>query len=90
MGIIITRITRARERYHAHSHTQRDFRPQRGTNTALLQYIDALEHAEKVRTPLFTSRWEIRCAFDSVSRETMELSWLRLMSVNIVKCLRWR
>ena len=77
-GIIVGRITRAWERHRILATAQQGFRPGRGTDTALIQFINAREHAEETRTPLYTSSWDIRRAFDSVSREAMELGWMRL------------
>ena len=77
-GIIVGRITRAWERHHVLAPAQQGFNPGRGTDTALLQFINAPEHAEETGTPLYTSSWDIRRAFDSVSREAMDLGWTRL------------
>ena len=77
-GIIVGRITRAWERHRVLATAQQGFRPGRGTDTALIQFINAREHAEETNTPLYTSSWDIRRAFDSVSREAMELGWTRL------------
>ena len=78
MGIVIQRITRVWERHHVLTDAQHGFRPGRGTDTALLQFINAREHADESGTQLYTSSWDIRRAFDSVSRGAMELSWCRL------------
>ena len=78
VGIVVNRITRARERHAALAPAQHGFRPGRGTDTALLQFLNATEHAVEAQLPLYTSSWDIRRAFDSVSREAMEVSWLRL------------
>ena len=72
VGIVIQRITRAWERHHVLTDAQHGFRPGRGTDTALLQFINAREHADESGTLLYTSSW------DSVSRGAMELSWCRL------------
>ena len=76
-GIIVGRITLAWERHHVLATAQQGFRPGRGTDTALLQFINALEHAEETGIPLYPSSWDIRRAFDPVSREAMELGWTR-------------
>ena len=74
VGIVIQRITRAWERHRVLTDAQNGFRPGRGTDTALLQFLNAREHADESGTQLYT----IRRAFDSVSRGAMELSWCRL------------
>ena len=78
VGIVVNRITRAWERHQVLAPAQHGFRPGRGTDSALLQFLNATEHAAETGTPLYTSSWDIRRAFDSVSREAMEVSWLRL------------
>ena len=78
VGITIDKITSAWDRHGILSDSQHGFRHGRGTDTALLQFINAKEHAKETGTPLYTSSWDIRRAFDSVPREAMELSWTRL------------
>ena len=78
VGLIIVRITRAWERHGILADAQHGFRPGRGADTALLQFINAREHAEEAALPLYSSSWDIRQAFDSVPRGAMEISWSRL------------
>ena len=78
VGLIIARITRAWERHSILADAQHGFRPGRGTDTALLQFINAREHAEETDLPMYSSSWDIRRAFDSVPRGAMEISWTRL------------
>ena len=78
VGIVVSRITGAWEGHRVLAPAQHGFRPGRGTDSALLQFLNATEHAEETSTSLYTSSWDIRRAFDSVSREAMEVSWLRL------------
>ena len=59
VGIVIQRITRAWERHHVLTDAQHGFRPGRGTDTALLQFINAREHADESGTQLYTSSWDI-------------------------------
>ena len=51
-GITVGRITRAWERHRVLATAQQGFRPGRGTDTALIQFINAREHAEETNTPL--------------------------------------
>ena len=78
VGIVVHGITRAWERHSVLDPAQHGFRPGRGTDSALLQLLNATEHAVETQLPLYTSSWDIRRAFDSVSREAMEVSWLLL------------
>ena len=57
VGIVVSRITRAWERHQVLSPTQHGFRPGRGTDSALLQFLNATEHAAETGTPLYTSSW---------------------------------
>ena len=54
------------------------FRRGHGTDSALMVHINCLEHARLTNSPLFLSSWDIRRAFDSVSKEAMDASWRRL------------
>ena len=54
-GFIIARITRAWERHHVLAEAQHGFRPGRGTDTALLQFVNAREHAEEAVLPMYSS-----------------------------------
>ena len=51
VGIIIGRITRAWERHRVLADAQHGFRPGRGTDAALIQFINAREHAEEAAPP---------------------------------------
>ena len=57
---------------------QHGFRRGHGTDSALIVHINCMEHARLSQTPLFMSSWDIRRAFDSVSKEAMDASWRRL------------
>jgi len=67
VGITIDRITAAWERHGILAEGHYGFRHHRGTDIVL----NAKEHAEESDTPLYTSSWGIRRAFDSVPREAM-------------------
>ena len=41
-------------------------------------HINCFEHARLTNSPLFLSSWDIRRAFNSVSKEAMDASWRRL------------
>ena len=57
---------------------QHGFRRGHGTDSALIVHLNCMEHARLSQTPLFMSSWDIRRAFDSVSKEAMDASWRRL------------
>ena len=57
---------------------QHGFRAHRGTDTALSQLVNALEQAEQMDTSIGISSFDIRRAFDSVSKGLIHLGWVRL------------
>eukprot|EP01034_Spumella_vulgaris_P036599 gene36599-45138_t len=75
--IILHRINQI---WHKHStlsplqHCQRG----KGTDSALLQRIAVTEAAQEAALDLYTSSWDFRKAFDSVSKPIIRLAWTRL------------
>ena len=76
--IHIRKIVRLWESHRSLTPSQHGFRRGHGTDSALMVHINCLEHAKHSGTPLFLSSWDIRRAFDSVSKEAMDASWRRL------------
>ena len=76
--IIVRKIVRLWETHQALTPSQHGFRRGHGTDSALIVHLNCLEHARHTNTPLFLSSWDIRRAFDSVSKEVMDASWRRL------------
>ena len=85
--IIVKRIQRVWEESGvAHTEHQEDFiqsaqhgfRAHRGTDTALSQLVNAIEQAEQMDTSIGISSFDIRRAFDSVSKGLIHLGWVRL------------
>ena len=76
--LVVQRITACWESHDILSPAQHGFRRGRGTDSALAEFINAREHAEEHHLPLYTSSWDIRHAFDCVSKPGQELSWFRL------------
>ena len=58
--------------------SQHGFRAHRGTDTALAQLVNALEQAEQSDSSIGISSFDIRRAFDSVSKSLIHLGWIRL------------
>eukprot|EP01036_Dinobryon_divergens_P062056 gene62056-biopygen41823 len=50
----------------------------KGTDSALLQRIAVTEAAQEAAFDLYTSSWDFRKAFDSVSKPIIRLAWSRL------------
>ena len=58
--------------------TQFGFRAGRSCTSGVLTLRNAIEEAKDTGNPLFGSSWDIKAAFDSVSRQLMELALQRL------------
>jgi hypothetical protein len=77
-SLILRRISRALERNGILAEEQCAFRPNRGTDTAMLQMINALEEAEEQGTEAYVSSWDTRRAFDSPAKQALMRAWTRL------------
>jgi hypothetical protein len=77
-GMIVRRIQAVWTNHNILHSSQHGFRWGQGTDTALLRIIDALEDAREFGTEARMSLWDLRKAFDSVSRNFLRLSWTRL------------
>ena len=73
--IIVKRIHTEQEEDHTQL-AQHGFRARRGTDTALSQLVNAMEQADQMDTSLWISSFDIRQAFDSVSKELIHLGWV--------------
>ena len=78
LWIYVRKIVQHWEAHQILTHSQHGFRRGHGTDSALLIHLNCLEHARHTNSPLFLSSWDIRRAFDSVSKEAMDASWRRL------------
>ena len=74
-GLIVQRITSSLQK-HGASLNQHGYLPKRGTNTANLQLT--LETAWDEQRPLYGCSWDMKKAFDSVSKPLILLCWQRL------------
>ena len=77
-GMIVRRIQAVWTNHNILHSSQHGFRWGQGTDTALLRIIDALEDAREFGTEARMTLWDLRRAFDSVSRNFLRLSWTRL------------
>ena len=78
VGLIIDKISQTWDRHGILSPSQHGFRPKHGTDTALVEILNILEQAQESSTPVYSSSWDIKRAFDSISRPVMALAWNRL------------
>jgi hypothetical protein len=58
--------------------SQHGFRAHRGTDTALSHLVNAMEQAKQMDTTIGISSFDIRWAFDSVSKGLIHMGWVRL------------
>jgi hypothetical protein len=78
MGIIVGRIVAVWEEDEVLTNGQYGFRKGRGCEAPTLQVLNALEDAEEAGTEIHGSSWDIKRAFDSVSKPILQMSWQRL------------
>jgi hypothetical protein len=57
---------------------QHGFRANDGTDSASLLLVHALEHANETHTACLVSSWDIRRAFNSISKPALQMVWTRL------------
>ena len=55
--------------------SQHGFRAKHGIESASLLLVDALEHAKETHTACLVSSWDIRRAFDSISKPALQMAW---------------
>jgi len=77
-SILTHRIRNAWETHHLLDPSQHGFRANHGTDSASLLLIDALEQAKETHTACLVSSWDIRRAFDSISKPALQMAWNRL------------
>eukprot|EP01042_Synura_sphagnicola_P036407 gene36407-biopygen4424 len=76
-GLIVKRIT-SLQKHGVLSLNQHGYLPKRGTDTANLQLLNTLESAWDEQRPLYGCSWDMKKAFDSVSKPLILLCWQRL------------
>eukprot|EP01041_Mallomonas_annulata_P001235 gene1235-biopygen592 len=82
--LIINRIVRAWDNADILHPAQHGYRTALSTMTAILQYVNAAEEAQELKVPIHRSSWDMSKAFDTVSKNAMMISWLRLgVSIDI-------
>ena len=68
VSLIIDKITRVWDQYDILAPAEHGFRPQRGNDTVLVKILNVLEQARESGAPVYSSSWDIKRAFDSISR----------------------
>ena len=77
-GLIVKRITTSLQKHGVLSLNQHGYLPKRGTDTANLQLLNTLETAWDEQRSLYGCSWDMKKAFDSVSKPLILLCWQRL------------
>ena len=77
-SLVVARLVSTLLRHQVLSPSHHAFLPRKGTDTANLQIINAIETAFNDRKSLYGSSWDIKRAFDSVSKPLIRLAWRRL------------
>jgi Reverse transcriptase (RNA-dependent DNA polymerase) len=73
-SILTYRIRSAWENFDMLDPSQHGFRANHGTNSALLLLVDPLEHARETHSACLVSSWDIRRAFDSISKPAFQMA----------------
>jgi hypothetical protein len=77
-SIFVRRIQRL-WKVHATLHPgQHGYLQGKGTDTAVVEVLNALETAKEYKSPFFMSSWDMKRAFDSVPKQLLIWSWVRL------------
>ena len=77
-SILTHRIRNAWEHFDMLDPSQHGFRAKHGTDSASLLLVDALENAKETHSACLVSSWDIRRAFDSISKPALQMAWTRL------------
>ena len=78
MGIVVKKIKRVWEWYGILQPNQHSGLKCRGTHTATLESINVIEQAQESHSDIFSTSWDIRRAFDSVSKNLQKIANARL------------
>jgi hypothetical protein len=78
IGIFVRRIQKRWEKFSVLEEDQHGFRPHRGTDSAIANMINALESAKEYSSQILLSSWDLKRAFDSVPKDILVWSWMRL------------
>ena len=78
IGLIINQTNAIWHRHNILNPSQHGFRPKRGTDTAILQLQSIFEQSAENQSTLYLSSWDVKKAFDSLSKNTLRFGWTRL------------
>jgi len=78
IGLIVFKIIQVWNKHDILHPAQHGFRSKRGTETALLGLQVMFEQSARFQSPLYISSWDISKAFDSLSKNVLRFSWVRL------------
>ena len=78
MGIIVQKIKKVWEALGVLQPNQHAGRSFRGTHTATLETINIIEQAQESHADMYSTSWDIKRAFDSVSKNLQKIAYARL------------
>ena len=78
MGIIVKKIKRVWESCGILQPNQHSGRKFHGTHTATIESINIIEQAQELHSDIFSTSWDIKRAFDSVSKNLQKIAYARL------------
>ena len=77
-SLILTKINTSFNKYHVLDKAQHGYLRGRSTTTASMIHINALEDAKELDQDLHRTSYDLKKAFDSVSKSLILLAWQRL------------
>ena len=78
VAIFVDRIQRYVSTSGVLSPNQHAYLWNKGTDTAAVQLLHALETAKEFKTDLYLTSWDMKRAFDSISKPALIFSWVRI------------
>ena len=77
-SLVLSKINKTFKKYHVLDVAQHGYQRGKSTSTASMIHINALEDAEELEHDLHRTSYDLKKAFDSVSKPLILLSWQRL------------
>ena len=76
--MVIIKIIKVWTKYSALDDSQYAYLADRGTDSALLQVINAFDEADELNTSLLFASFDVKRAFDRPPKKILRLAWTRM------------
>ena len=78
LSIFVRRIQQGWSEFSLLCAAQEGSRPNCGTDTAILRFLNCMEGAKEVGSQVYLSSWDMKRAFDSVPKSLLTFAWMRM------------